>query len=221
MVRRILRDVGILIGFCGCFYLLIVVVGELEGSDETLEDFSRDRRRADVYYRRQNWNVAADSYKRLTEEDPYNGRAWYMLASCYNSKAYDDLSLINDVVEDGSAESENQIKKLEESSQAHFKTAKSYFETSSRFARFRIDSVVRLSVILCELDDHDSALQRLTEFVELGGTTQMGLDRYRQFGVGGEQMTSQSANVVEATRLHQYEQFWELVAKEGKNKGRR
>jgi hypothetical protein len=77
---RIVRDLSILIAFCGAFYLLVVFVrGETSGA-ETGSNFSLDRIRGDQMIKGGNWEQAIKHFSRIVEKDKYNGLAMARLA---------------------------------------------------------------------------------------------------------------------------------------------
>ncbi|MEM7785806.1 MAG: hypothetical protein AAF623_20835 [Planctomycetota bacterium] len=228
MFRRLARDTGILIAFCGCFYLLTVIVARLDGNeDKSLDDFSKTRISADYHVRKKNWEKAANDFLDLVRQDPFNGRAWYMLGMTSYSDGYDKLQQRDKI--ESKRDAGQKLTEVEKTKIAQYRElgrqklvkAREYFDSAREFARFRIDAIVRMSLIDCEFDELESALDLLDDFVDLGGVTQAGLDRYGQFGSGGTKMVSPLAQPDESTRLHKYPKFWEIVRREKDNKENR
>ena len=82
-MRRFLRDTGILLAFCGAFYLLTVMVNRLDGdSGNDPSDFSPARKRANKLVHNKDWSAAKYEFKKLTEQDPFNGYAWDGYSTC-------------------------------------------------------------------------------------------------------------------------------------------
>jgi tetratricopeptide (TPR) repeat protein len=212
-LNRFFRDAGVLLAFCGAFYFLTVLVGRLDGdptSDES--DFSPARKRADVMVQRKDWKAASIEFKTLTEQDPFDGHAWYQYGSSFihvRRAAMQQLVYLQQ-----NEENENAIAQLKEEIRINGDKAYEILLKTKEFARYRENSLLRLAVIETYRENNDQAMDFLEEYVDDGNTTQYGLGRYREFGVGGPSMTSPGASVVAGTRLHREDRFWDLVQKE-------
>lgn len=215
-LKRIFRDGLVLVVFCSAFYGLTLLVGRLDGADSVPTDFSETRKRADRALRQEQWDRAASELVRLTDEDPFNGRAWYMLATSHYSKWSDLLDEFKKMTSLPDYDVDKAVELKERVDECGDK-ALSVFERSREFARYRANSLVRSAVIHSERDELDLALDYLKKFVEFGGRTQAGIAGYSTFGVGGPSMTSPTATITPATKLHDRREFWELVRKERTN----
>lgn len=72
---KIVRDLTILIAFCGAFYLLVVFVRGDSPGPETTSNFSIDRLEGDRMMKIGNWEQAIEHFSRLVKKDKYNGLA--------------------------------------------------------------------------------------------------------------------------------------------------
>ncbi len=220
-LRRFLRDVAVLISFCGAFYLLITFVNRLDGgTPDDVTDFSVAREQADSFAKDQDWNSAADKYRKLTEQDPYNGYAWERYASCYYSLRFGAVKDLEELEQAGEKDSA----KLDDARSRITKYGDKSYEILIKlreFARFRGFALLRMAVISTYREDYELALELLQGFVDGGNNTQLGLSEYSQFGRGGEKILMPGAEIPENCRLHYYPKFWEIVEKERQNRSSR
>ena len=215
-VRRFFRDIGILICFCGVFFLMTSFVGGLDGTAEEGSDFSSARKQADVSQQSRDWPTAASDYKTLAELDPFNGPAWYRCANSLSNQRNVLLSRLKEDREKSALEKE--IAVLQQEIKAISAEAREAYLKSKEFARFRRSSLFMLAAIDAYDGNNDDALDFLEEFVDQGYVTDRGLQVYGFLGYGGAAYASPAAEVDPGTdrsvRLHAEPRFWEIVRKE-------
>lgn len=218
--KRIVRDVLVLLGFCGAFLVLVLLFGNLDASDaDDMVDFSASRLKADQSKKKKDWESAKTSLKTLIDRDPFDGRAQFEYASTLYKQRSNLIDKLDELAEAGDTESAEVIKlradlaKYNESSILELSKAK-------QFARYRGRSLVFLAVVEVERGEFDSSLDYLELFVDAGNYTYDGLEspQSRVFGQGGIPMTDPGAKIVDATRLHSYSRFWDIVRREGLNR---
>lgn len=77
---KMVRDLTILIAFCGAFYLLVVFVrGDSKAADNP-SNFSIDRLQGDQMIEDGNWKQAIVHFTNIVEKDQYNGLAQVKLS---------------------------------------------------------------------------------------------------------------------------------------------
>ena len=214
-LNRIFLDSTVLVAFCGCFYLFTLFVAQLDGKDVDDKDFSAARLEADQTLKDDDWVAANESFKQLVEEDPYNGRATYILATSYYMIATDAIKKREELKEEGL---ETDFEALDKTIEENIEKSKEVFLRARGFARYRNGALLRLAVMECRQGNEEAALGHLNEFVEFDGHTQFGLDKYTEFGRGGQSMTSPGTEPVPGARLHRSPRFWEFVRKEAANR---
>ncbi len=184
-LKRFFRDTGILLAFCGAFYLLTVLVNRLEGDAESdASDYSPARKRANVLVINKDWPSARIEFQKLMEQDPLNGYAWDGYASCLWEirrsaiQDWNELSRSKPLSAELSDERDQQIADLDnQTRQALLKVRK--------FARYRYSALLRLAALECDQGNYDDAMDFLEEFIGRGYQTQRGLDWIENFGSGG------------------------------------
>lgn len=229
-MKRIVRDTGILLAFCGAFYLLTVMVNRLEGdTDRDDSDFSSTRRKANELLTRKDWGAAEEAFRLLTEKDPYNGYAWECYSTCIweirRGKIYDFNMLDRTDLTDPAAV--QQADELSSEIEALNERNKSVLLQLKRFARYRFTALLRLANLECDRGDHQEALDYLEEFVGRGYQTRRGLHLIEQFGSGGPPHVAKFADngfntdlseltndLGENSRLHVEPRFWDIVRRE-------
>lgn len=220
--KRIIRDLLLLLGFCGTFFALLYVFGKLDGSDsDDIIDFSESRLRADRSQARKDWEGAKTNLVALIERDPYDGRAQFEYAmTLYKQRriAVEKLKDLENSGKEDSPEAESlKAQVAETNSLAVEELAK-----AKEFARYRGRSLLFLSVLEAEEANWEKALDHLDEFVSCGNYTYDGLDfQARVFGEGGQEMADPGATINESTKLHQFGRFWDIVRREKANRERR
>jgi tetratricopeptide (TPR) repeat protein len=220
-LRRFLRDVTVLVAFCGAFYLLITFVNRLDGeSSNEASDFSVAREAADSLAQEEDWTAAAEEYRKLTLQDPFNGYAWERYASSFYTMrfaAVKELEALEVSVDSDPVKLEEARKRIAVNGDKAYEILIKVRE----FARFRGGALLRMAVIDTYRENYDLALEMLQEFVDNHHNTQLGLDKYSQFGRGDKSVLMPGAEVPENCRLHYYPKFWEIVAKEDQNRSKR
>ena len=215
--KRLLRDVLVLVAFCGCFLLFIKMVGGLDGDDDKdAVDFSRNRVIADAAVDQKEWNTALSNLELLIERDPFDGRAQFEYARIYYRLR--GMALVR-MSEFNSTERGNEAyQALEQELELQSRRATEELLKAKEHARYRGRSLLWLAVIACEDEDFETALDYLEEFVDAGNYTPDRLNRYGAFGVGGDAMTGPGREIQPDTRLHAFPKFWEIVRKENANR---
>lgn len=219
--KRIIRDLLVLMGFCGAFLILLLAFGTLDGSDsDDVIDFSEQRLRADRSKQRKDWEAAKVNLVQLIERDPYDGRAQFEYATTLykqRSALADKLQDFEDIGQEGASEAQAIAVELDEFNRRSI----AELTKAKEFARYRGRSLLFLSVVEAERGNWEQALDHLDEFVEGGNFTFDGLDyQAKVFGEGGESMTDPGAKITEATKLHRFGRFWDIVRREQSNRER-
>lgn len=218
--RRFFRDAGVLFAFCGAFYLLITFVNRLDGETEIEgTDFSIAREQADQFSKQQKWDSAAEEYRLLTIQDPYNGYAWERYASSFYTMRFTALKELESLESSGESD-KAKLDAVRQRIKLNGDQAYKIFSKVREFARFRGGALLRMAVIDTQRENETRALELLQEFVDNGHNTQFGLDEYTQFGRGGDSMPSLLAVRPEGCRLHSNPKFWAIVRKEKQNRSR-
>ena len=212
-LKRVTRDVVVLLLFAALFYVSSVVVGQWEdGQSDEPKEFSEARLRADDRLHEKSWSAAADSYHKITLADPFNGYAWYRIGYSYNEMRQEVKSEIkaaeeNELTSQQIAELEGKLAELN-------RKAVAGFEKSREHLRYRANSLFLLSIIHADAGEYETSLDYLEEIVDRKYVFYYQLDHpnYHFFG------TSRNG---ERTRLHQFGRFWEINKKHDKVKAER
>lgn len=218
-LKRFARDAGMVLGFCGAFYLLTIVVGRLDGDTADNSDFSRTRKRADQAVERRDWNSASLDFEKLAQDDPYNGHARFRTADSYSRQRNLVLNKLRESIDSRSEEERKEMR--DQINDLGAKAKENYIE-AKKFARFREESLLHIAAIDAYHNRNQEALDALAEFVDYGYFTN-GLTQYRSFGYGGDKYTSAAAVFdpeSSGIRLHAEPRFWEIVRKESLNRER-
>ena len=229
-LKRFIRDFALLLGFCGAFYFLSVMISRLDKEPVSNSDFSDARKRADISMKKQDWETASADFLSLTEKDPYNGHAWYKFASSLDNQRNQVFQALQEVVVEISEAQESnasteEFEQLADQLRADHKRisveAKKAFKRAKEFARYRGNSLLHLAAIESYEGNNVESLDYLSQFVGNGNYTHKGLQSYGVFGVGGpEQATSPTSDEELLVRLHAEPEFWEIVDKESQNQSR-
>jgi hypothetical protein len=214
-LNRIFLDAGVLVAFCGCFYLLTLFVSQLDGKDVDDKDFSVNRIEADLTLKNEDWAAANASFQKLVDDDPYNGRATFILATSHYMLALEAMKKREELKKTGE---ETNFEELDQTIQENTEKSKEVYLRARGFARYRNGALLRLAVMECRQDNEEAAMEHLSDFVNHEGHTQYGLDKYTEFGRGGKSMASPGTEPVVDAKLHRSPRFWELVRKEATNR---
>ena len=212
-LRRIIRDAFIMISFCGTFYVSTFMWGKVDEKPPSDTNFSKARVAADDFVSSRRWERAADRYARMTAEDPYNGFAWYRLGTSYNNVRFESQFAIRKEKKSPSPSSPK-IERLNDLVVKYEQLALEAHETARKFLRYRSRSLFQLAVIYSDRAEYEASLECLREFVDGGYRTYHGLDNVTRLGDGGRAMLDQVVTADSRSRLHAFEEFWELVDKE-------
>ena len=225
-LKRFFRDFAILLGFCGAFYCLTVMMGRLDDDPPDNSDFSEIRKRADVSMRTHDWKSASADYLSLAKKDPYNGHVWYRCASMFNAQRNEVFQSLQTALaeageaEDSSDSSEELLNSLRADLDRLSDQSRKAYKKAKEFARYRADSLLNLAAIESYEGNNSQSLDYLEEFVGQGNFTARGLERYRVFGVTGPVFDSLEGSDEVQDRLHSEKRFWEIVRRERRNHSR-
>lgn len=216
-IKRVLRDLLVLVAFCGSFLLFIYLVGGLDGNgDDDSVDFSQNRVVADTAVEKKDWETALANLKAIIDRDPYDGRAQFEYARIYYRLR--GVALVK-LSEFAISEVRNrEYRAVEEELKINSQRATEELLKAKDHARYRGRALLWLAVIACDDGDFEAALKYLEEFVDAGNYTPDRLNRYRAFGTGGDAMTGPGQEIQPDTRLHALPKFWEIVRKENANR---
>ena len=231
-MRRFFRDTGILLAFCGTFYLLTVLVSRMEGDSSSDDsDFSLARKRANILVHKKDWPAAKVEFKKLTEQDPLNGYAWDSYATCIWEirrtamiAVEANLVVSNPKAVEKEQELQQQVADLDDQARVAYMRLK-------KFARYRRLALVRLAIVESDRGNYEEAMDFIEEFVERGYQTQRGLHWVQAFGAGTPPPIAKFANITRRydfdssrmtmtmptgsdARLHLEPRFWDLVRRE-------
>lgn len=170
-MKRIARDMLVVVAFCGAFYLLTKLVGDSTSANASLSNFSQERLDGDQSMEAKDWPRAIESFRKVVERDPYNGRARHYLAEAAmrqqskNFKAYRKKVL----------ELEGDVEKLEQLNKAMRSEIEACIELQKEqlpFHKYRRYGLTNLLFLQCNLGDRKAALQALQDYVS-------NVERYR------------------------------------------
>lgn len=216
--QRILRDVLMLVGFCGAFMVFLTLFGGLESGDRDDEiHFSLDRVKANRSQNRKDWETARLNLTRILDRDPHDGRAQFELASTFYRQRNNLISDMNELIDLGKQESEEGLRMQANIQELSQQTVEELTK-AKRFARYRGRALLILAVISAEGQNWDATLAHLEEFVDTGNYTFDGLKDARIFGYGGESMAGLGAKTTPFTRLHAEPRFWDICRRELANR---
>ena len=145
-IKKIVRDLLILVVFCGLFYGLtkgIDFVGENPVAQTEVSEFSPARIAADDAVSRGRWEDAIVELEKLIEDDPYNGHAWYTLGEQHASLVYHYRRNHRKAMNSG--RSQERLDMYVELIEKHTAPAIEAFERAMDFARFRNLSRINLA----------------------------------------------------------------------------
>ena len=165
---RLFRDVGLLlVGGIVLFglYTLVNMYGAKKQS-ENRSEFSNARRVAELSIKSQNWQSAIASNKKLAEQDPFNGHAWYHQATASYS-VVDEARRGLDDLEKENADPET-ISAAETALNENILSAREVFLSCLDFARYRNRSRIYLASLESMLDNKEKALDHLELAVKDG-----------------------------------------------------
>ena len=170
---KIIRDIAILIAFCGAFLLLIFFVRGESTKAASSSNFSGDRIEGDRMLREKNWEQAIVHYTRLVEKDKYNGLAQMSLSKAMISKLYEEGVAFTKKLKAGEY-SDEEKKNISEQLRTQ---AVDCIETQNqllRFPKYQTESYRNLAALNCFIGDDDEAMKFLRRFIRsnsyYGGT---------------------------------------------------
>ena len=233
--HRIIRDVSLVVVFCGGFLALIWFANSLQDTspEETNSEFSQYRIEADTASQERNLDVSLENLRSLVAKDPYDGRAQYRLAMTLFSKIIEaQADTDSDTPEaSDSAQKENSVAQrlpdLQEKPAASQDASSNRpaanddlrplvdqaiheYQLAAKHARYRLRSQFQLALLWSAKGDYEAAFDSLDRFVTAGGVTRNGLDQIEQFG--------QTSFPFVATKLHADPRFIDLVDREFENR---
>ena len=237
--HRIIRDVSLVVVFCGGFLALIWFANSLQNAshEETNSEFSQFRVEADDAIQKRNLDLSLQNLRSMVAKDPYDGRAQYRLAATLFSKTIEvQTEIANSRSREASASTEEKntanqsplpgLQKTAAASQDSSLTSSTAkgdlrslvdqaiieYQLAEKHVRYRLRSQFQLALLWSIKGDDKAALDSLEKFVAAGGVTRSGLDQIPQFG---------TTFTVGATKLHAYPRFSDLVDWEDSNRTNR
>lgn len=234
-MKKFFRDAGILVLFCGVFYFMTVMVSRLDGdSGNDDSDLSPARKQADVFVQRKDWQSAKLEYIKLTEQDPLNGYAWDQYARSILELRMESISILRGLNR-SDIRNNQRVNELDRQIDELSDEAREVLLRVKKFARYRSRALLRLAVIECYRGNNEEAMDFLEEFVGRGYQTSYGLERYHEFGTGGQLnpvelntgppqppfsrarqpvVSTQFFETEPLTKLHLEPRFWDIVRRE-------
>ena len=193
--------------FCAAFYVMTVGITWLASGpgEKVVHERSFDRRKADQYWHQRKWEDAAGHYQQLTEQDPYNGNAWFFLAECYGNQRFDFVRKIYRA-ERRDTPNDEEIEGLMQQAKELGDKAIFNYKKATGFSRFTNRSRYSMARIMAFHGNDDEALQQLKIAVD---------DNYVCGVRGGLK------NVYELRSLRELEVFEEICAIERENHDRK
>ncbi len=174
-MKRIFRDLFILLVFCGGFFLLIQAVN-LFGSDnlpQAPSEHSYNRQQADSFMTRKQYGRAAEFYKQMTIDDPDNGQAWYALANCSLQRRRE---LRRYAYQNSPNESTNpRVAGARKRAAEYADRAIEPLKKSIDFARYRNLARILLAEIYASKGEDDTAIKFIRDAMDDGYFTKAGL----------------------------------------------
>jgi len=214
-LKRVVRDGTVVALLCAIFYFSASAIDKIRKPEDRA--YSLDRRLAEQYFASRKWAAAAVHFAKLTEEDRFNGYAWFHQAICH-------LSMRNEVVEDfkvlresGAAQPELDqliLKQTEFEDQAI-----RCLQESSKFLRHRRRSLVNMAVVYVGREEWGNALKLLTTYIDEGNMLIRTLENIGGLGIGGRSMIGQDPEDHPDAKLHRFAEFWKLVDREDEIRG--
>lgn len=150
-MKRLVRDVLILIAFCSAFYMLTLFVGREDKFSRDRSNFSRERILADESVSNRDWESAIAHYDKLLEEDPFNE-----LAMVRRARA--DLKL-----------TEGRVKNLRQRKASAGEDQQRLKQIDSEIAKFVAESIASQEQLLLSSRFRDSAIRNEVILHCIGG----------------------------------------------------
>ncbi|MEM7454597.1 MAG: hypothetical protein AAF456_09635 [Planctomycetota bacterium] len=177
-IRKLIRDLLILVVFCGAFYGLtrgIDLMGDQPAVQAEVTEYSAARIAADDAVSRGRWEDAIVELDKLIVDDPFNGHAWYTLGEQHAALVYHYRRNYRTAVNRG--RSQDRLDMYLELIEEHTGPAIAAFERAMDFARFRNLSRVNLAHLYNVEDRDDEAIAMLRAAMEEGFSVNGGLRR--------------------------------------------
>jgi len=205
-LRRVVTNAAVLFSFCGVFYLITAGINWLASNEptNTPKEFSFHRIQSDQLMRGRNWKKAATHLEQLVQEDPYDGNAWYFLATCYGSMRRNYLVEIYNEERSENPDPER-LTELKQKAAEISELAIPAYERSVDFARFRNKSRFALARIYSFQGDKEQAIEYLTAAMN---------DKFTSGVRGGIR------GVYEFKTIANEPAFQDLIRRERRNRGR-
>jgi len=164
---KIVRDLSILIAFCGAFYLLIILVRGETTNASTSSNFSFDRLEGDRSFMEKDWEQAILHFQKLVEKDKYNALAQAKLTDAKMKNLYEDCVQYMKLKKQGKLSQEEQ-----KASRSDLReTASHCIEVQYdliRFDNYRSRALRNLACLYTFIGKRDEAIKFLTQYVEGG-----------------------------------------------------
>jgi tetratricopeptide (TPR) repeat protein len=203
--KRIVRDLSVLLMFCGAFYAVVVFVNNFQAAEKkaAAEDFSAERLVAEEAAAVKDWDLTQVNLELIIDRDPHDGRAQYLLAKTVFLQLVDAEEKLKalgvpspapsgsseEAVEQLEANAENlpasdEVIALEAEIDRLLERGLKEFERAHQFLRYRVDAMEYLAKIHVTMGQEEEALGYLKAFVDAGRVTRRGLYRDPRFGRG-------------------------------------
>lgn len=187
-IKRIVRDLLILVIFCGGFFLLTKAVnlfGSEENTAATVSEYSYDRVQGDFFFTKRRYLSAAEHYQKLVVADPDNGHAWYHLAMCYENIRYrfrfESWRKKLAIKDRPNATLDPRVPGWEKTAAEYGDRAIEPFKKCLDFHRYRDIARLNLAEIYAAKGDNDMAFKYLNNAFDDGYFTKEGLANIFEF----------------------------------------
>ena len=171
-MRRSAKPLGILAGFCivmvGVFYFMKAMGWTKLGEEDRL--VSATRRVADDNFKNRRWKRAADGYRQMLLDDPYNPSAHFRLAYAMHRQF-----LSYQQAEPGSG-NDNLSKKRES-----FDQAVASYQDATEYPGFSHYAQYNLACLYALNGNRDKAIEYLTQFIHGDFLTTDGISKEKDF----------------------------------------
>ena len=175
--KMFLRDGLVFVMVLVGLYFLTTGTNMIKGEAvDPISDFSLDRQMADRLLAKKRYAEALPFFKRLTEQDRYNGYAWYWLGHCSFQVAENQRNRL-----DGLAESDPDYQRELNTYDGNINQAAMAYQQVLGYPRLRNRARYNLAIIHATVDDLQKTLQYLRDAVDDGYYTRRGLRKYSRF----------------------------------------
>lgn len=168
MFSRLLSNVLVLLLFGMMFFGVTVLINWFAiAEEESDQEYSFERRTADLHYQRGNYEASARYYGKLIESDPNNGAAHFARASALNELR---LPLLKQYIRELRSDEPDEaaLESIRDDANEIGTETIAAFEQVLPFPQFRNIARFQLARLHAFADDSDQALEYLTAAFEDG-----------------------------------------------------